>query len=1018
MINKPFRPPSFRKPATDLQSTTPAPVSKPSETHKQRQAKRRRLTDDEDVPAQDQRIQGSTSIGSSSGSIGLRRPLVTVRNPPSPEAPAPREPETKAVDESPQLHAAYYQVLWRKPTTKKHKTWDGDATLIIRNGTAILRDTSSGKEMGRAALDRPLLAGSTLSMAGREIEVDEVLKERPTFGEKEQEKDVVVPRVAGFKAPVPKPTQSVSRPTTAVPGNSLQQAIDRQREERKKRANMQTTSNSTFQTTFKNPLKDISHLPQIPKGPEPTPRHDPTAPGALIMKRPNKVPEGKRLVDVVVDPLLSKHLREHQREGVKFLYECVMGLRDFDGDGAILADEMGLGKTLQTITLIWTLLKQNPIYESAPVIKKALIVCPVTLINNWRKEFRKWLGNERIGVFVADGKKTRLTDFTMGKSYSVMIIGYERLRQVAEDLTKGAGVDIVVADEGHRLKTIQSKSAQAIQSLNTSKRVILSGTPIQNDLSEFFSMVNFVNDGVLGSYKQFVKQFENPIVRSRQPNALEEHIEEGQECSEELARLTTPFILRRTADILSKYLPPKTEYVLFCEPLPAQAYVYRNVLASPLFQSIGTSENALQLITILKKLCNSPFLLNPRNAQDTDSGTPSKILNDLVETLPPQLHKSLSNQASTKLRILDQLLDTIHKNTHEKVVLVSNYTSTLDLLAGLLTSSGFSFLRLDGSTPASKRQSLVDDFNRSSHQSCFAFLLSAKAGGVGLNLIGASRLVLFDVDWNPATDMQAMARIHREGQKRRCHIYRFVLKGSVEERIWQRQVTKIGLADSVMDMGVGGTGKGTNTVAQFSREELKDLFRLDVSEGLRTHDLLGCNCGGHGKTKTLPEIPEDDDYIDIDTLDNMTGTETPTIELKDESSNPISEDEDEDDVMPLPKLIKASKLDMTKQEKQILSGAHALQTTHSTRKTKEEAIQKASLMLYHHINVDKLTKEEEENHNNIKEIPNNDNDDNDDDIDDIIIDDPILRKVLSSEGNRIKWVFRKGNQGFKKMMVK
>ena len=189
--------------------------------------------------------------------------------------------------------------------------------------------------------------------------------------------------------------------------------------------------------------------------------------------------------------------------------------------------------------------------------------------------------------------------------------------------------------------------------------------------------------------------------------------------------------------------------------------------------------------------------------------------------------------------MLDQLLHNIRSTTSEKVVLVSNYTSTLDVLANLLASLSLPFLRLDGSTPASKRQGLVEDFNRSTASTCFAFLLSAKAGGIGLNLTGASRLVLFDADWNPATDIQAMARIHRDGQKRPCHIYRFLLKGGLEEKIWQRQVTKIGLADSVM-IQKGG-------VAQFSREELMDLFRLDDDSQCQTHDLIKCGCGGRGE---------------------------------------------------------------------------------------------------------------------------------------------------------------------------
>lgn len=767
--------------------------------------------------------------------------------------------------------------------------------------------------MGRVMVNPATLEpGSTLSIGGKEVEVDSVLSKEEFLSGR--------PFLEGSKgAPAPSSTTAVqvgeakktsgARPVMRPVVRTLSQ-LQKEKDDAKKTLNVAAPKSMATNNAFKNPMQQSTVMPQKPTK-QPIPRHDPNVPGALVMKRPDSVPKGKQVVDVVVDPLLAKHLRQHQREGVKFLYECVMGMRSFNGEGAILADDMGLGKTLQTITLLWTLLKQNPIYEAPPVVKKALIVCPVTLINNWRKEFRKWLGNERIGVFVFDDKRKRLTDFTMGKAYSVMIVGYEKLRTVQEGLTKGSGVDIVIADEGHRLKTLQNKSGQAIQSLNTAKRIILSGTPIQNDLSEFFAAVDLVNPGLLGTYKTFMKEFEGPIVRSRQPEATEKDIEKGEARNEELRNLTSMFMLRRTADILAKYLPPKTEYVLFCDPTPTQANIYRHVLASPVFQSaLGNSESALLLITILKKLCNSPSLLNPKNADEV----PSVTITDLLSSLPPNLLRHFSPSSSGKIRVLDQLLHNLRTNTSEKIVIVSNYTSTLNLLATLLTSLSLPFLRLDGTTPSAKRQSLVDDFNRTSASACFAFLLSAKAGGTGLNLIGASRLVLFDVDWNPATDLQAMARIHRDGQKRHCRIYRILLKGGLEEKIWQRQVTKIGLADSVMDQQ---NKKGGGGMAQFSREELKDLFRLDEDSKCQTHELLGCECGGRGwgrgaittsssteRKPSIQQIPDSDD----------DEGPAPSSSSDEEEESEVEEDLDLPD---FPTLLKASQVDMETQERQI-----------------------------------------------------------------------------------------------------
>ncbi|MCJ1486359.1 helicase, partial [Schaereria dolodes] len=511
MFSKPFRPPLLNKSAAKGHEP---PI------------KKQRL--DNDGKAAEIR-DGSRLVFKKPGISSLpRKPLLAVNNPTAEADMTPQFPEQVE---------GHYNVLWRKYTAKKHKTWDGDGILRITGGYAYLQDVS-GKDMGRASCDTPLLPGSTLSVGGKDIEVDSLLSKEDYLAGR--------PFLNVKGAKPPNSVRKLPQPKAELVSKT---AVLSEREEKKKILNVAAPKTIASQSQWKNPVLASTILPKTDSA-RPSPRHDPNTPGAIIMKQPTSLPKGKQVVDVVVDPILSKHLRDHQREGVKFMYECVMGMRDFNGQGAILADEMGLGKTLQTIALLWTLLKQNPIHEEAPVIKKALIVCPVTLINNWRKEIRKWLGNERVGVYVADNTKTRLTDFTMGKSYSIMIIGYEKLRTVQEELKKGSGIDIVIADEGHRLKTAQNKSAQAIKSLNTLRRVILSGTPIQNDLSEFFMMVDFVNPGLLGSFKTFTKEFEVPIVKSRQPNAFQKDVEKGEARNDELAALTAMFILRRTADIL------------------------------------------------------------------------------------------------------------------------------------------------------------------------------------------------------------------------------------------------------------------------------------------------------------------------------------------------------------------------------------------------------------------------------------------------------------------------------------
>lgn len=711
------------------------------------------------------------------------------------------------------------------------------------------------------------------------------------------------------------------------------------------------------QSAFKTPLLDSTVLPQSDSR-KITPRHDTDAPNALVMKRTMNVPRGKEVVDVVVDPVLSKHLRAHQREGVQFMYECVMGMRPYSGEGTILADEMGLGKTLQVIALLWTLMKQNPVHGEQPVVKKALIVAPVTLIKNWRKEIRKWLGSERIGVLVVEDSKTRITDFTMGKSYNIMIVGYEKLRTIAPELRKAAsGIDIVIADEGHRLKTAANKSAQAIKAFATTRRIILTGTPMQNELSEFYFMVDFVNPGLLGKYNTFKKEFETPIMKSRQPEATALEKEKGQARSEELKKLTSLFIIRRSAELLDKYLPPKAEYVLFCRPTSTQSSVYRSILKSSAFvAAMKAPETTLQLITILRKVCSSPSLVSTGD----ETGDGQTLSSSIVASIPHPLLKSAG--ASGKLQVLDSLLYHIRMTTKEKVVIVSHWTATLEVIGNLLSSLDYPFLRLDGSTPQSKRQELVEKFNRTDASTSFAFLLSAKAGGVGLNLVGASRLILFDNDWNPSTDIQAMARIHRDGQRRPCRIYRLLTQGTLDEKIFQRQATKLSLSDSVVD--------GKVSFSSFTYEELRDLFRLDESNECQTHDLLGCLCNGHGSFKPVAiavsptESGNDEDVVNLN----------PSIQL---SQKAFVEESNEHKNL-------ESRADIAKMG--VTDGQSML-----------------SLMQYRHFDTKSLvpqrTKVDKANIQNV---------DAEADIGEALLDDEVLMSVLKDTENRVNFVFAKG----------
>ncbi|XP_007886120.2 DNA repair and recombination protein RAD54B isoform X3 [Callorhinchus milii] len=583
---------------------------------------------------------------------------------------------------------------------------------------------------------------------------------------------------------------------------------------------------------------------------------------ALVMPRPNLSHQWIHnkatlpLVDVVVDPYLCAHLRPHQRVGVIFLYECVMGMRANGRFGAILADEMGLGKTLQCITLLWTLMRQGP-YGNKPIFKRSLVITPGSLVKNWNKEFQKWLGTERLKVFAVD-QDHKVEDFISSPLYSVLIISYEMLLRCLEQL-QNLEFSLIICDEGHRLKNSSIKTSTAILTLPCEKRVILTGTPIQNDLQEFYSIVEFVNPGILGSACIYRKIYEEPIIRSQQPSATTEEKQLGEERAAELYRLTGLFILRRTQDIINNYLPSKTEWIIFCRPVALQLEVYHKLLATRAVKSClqGKLENSSHLVCIgfLKKLCNHPSLLfNTIKGKQTNSVKPrfGDVLEfndykDLAGIFPENYEPgTFTAKDSGKLRVLTDLLAAIHHQTpSERVVLVSNYTQTLDILQEMCKCSGYTYTRLDGHTPVAHRQQIVDLFN-SKQSETFIFLLSSKAGGVGLNLIGASRLVLYDIDWNPATDMQAMARIWRDGQRRTVHIYRLLTAGTIEEKIYQRQVSKQGLSGVVVDL------RKKSEHASFSVEELRTLFKLDETSSCLTHDLLCCNCGGNGEVLACP----------------------------------------------------------------------------------------------------------------------------------------------------------------------
>ncbi|CAE6468893.1 unnamed protein product [Rhizoctonia solani] len=809
---------------------------------------------------------------------------------------------------------------WRKRQTKKHKSWEGFGIVELTNNTMKLyNDKGRLLKTMRWKSEVPL-TGVTFSIDNLEVEL---------------------------QTPVPMEdleSKTCFEPGYSPPGTSTSLAP--------------IAANSTYVAP-----RSFYAAPEKKEKP-PGPLYDPDADGALVMPTPNEAHQKKYntknlpVVPVVVDPMLTKFLRPHQREGIQFMYESVMGMRTREQHGCILADEMCVAVSSdRSCTNIveggWVKLcrrlplsgrcyaSQNPYYSPSGavpgVIGKALIVCPVSLVNNWRKEFIKWLGRDRLRVFVGDKDKNNIKQFMNSRIHHVLIIGYEKLRTVIDDLTYCTPpIGLIVCDEGHRLKSAQAKTTKMFEALKrTPRRIILSGTPIQNDLGEFHAMADFCNSGMLEEYPRFRRIYETPILKSRSPEASAKDIELGAARAAQLNELAKSFVLRRTADILTNYLPPKTEYVLFVQPTALQLSVFQKILRPDHVQDLvhGPTARSLALITTLTKICNSPIMLaKPDKGAGAENGkTTRTLVQEALGLLPPGAAPD-DITLSGKLIALATLLKQLRQTTEEKCILVSHYTSTLNIVEAYCRSVYYTYSRLDGSTAVTKRQQLVDEFNQAKQSKKFLFLLSAKAGGVGLNLIGASRLILIDSDWNPSHDLQSMARIHRDGQKRPVFIYRLITTGTIDEKIYQRQVTKLGLSNSLMSESSGkeANSSSKSSADSFTQRDLQDIFSIHPHTLCQTHELLQCHCSNSDHVVSSNANSDDEsELVDPSELAKSVGKKSRKNVINDSDSDSSSESEVEMGFVPASQ-VKPSK--MSKAEK----------------KRRREAL--ASLSQWRHIN--------------------------------------------------------------------
>ena len=397
-----------------------------------------------------------------------------------------------------------------------------------------------------------------------------------------------------------------------------------------------------------------------------------------------------------------------------------------------------------TITTMFALHRRNRGH-------RFIVVCPSSLVSNWSKEFDKWISKasqpKRVVIRKGgeEGQRAIKAFVTVKPNLSeILIVSYELFRMNISELKKADQIGLLVVDEGHRLKnTSGSQTLSALNALRCEARLLITGTPIQNNLSEFHNVANFVCPGILSDLNTFRRTYERPINASNNKAATSEQKAKARSLSKSLDRITSTFMLRRLQrDVLKEHLPPRSEILLFCRPSERQKQEYIALTkgarggAGP--SGAGVSADALTLLMKVRKLCSHPYLLN----DDADDDPFAAKRSATSENGGKCEHVALSG----KLLVLESLLSSIRSEAPgDKVVIISNFTSALSVIEqAILQRRGWSSLRLDGTTEQNARQTLVDSFNRGSVDQSFVFLLSSKAGGCGLNLIGANRLVMFD----------------------------------------------------------------------------------------------------------------------------------------------------------------------------------------------------------------------------------------------------------------------------------
>ncbi len=481
--------------------------------------------------------------------------------------------------------------------------------------------------------------------------------------------------------------------------------------------------------------------------------------------------QGKPVKRVALTASHRRILRPYQRAGVEWLYF----LRSYHFAG-ILADDMGLGKTVQTLILL-----ERERVEKTP----SLVICPKSLLYNWQAEAARF--TPALNVAVVDGTPTERAEIIKNaKRYDVLVTGYATYKIDAPAYKKwNIKFNYCVLDEAQFIKNHATKNAQIIKEVDAQWRLALTGTPLENNVSEIWSMFDFLMPGFLGTHKEFSEHFHTPIMKRGDTEALT-HLRKKVEC----------FMLRRIKEEVLAELPPKVVQDSRCHLSAAQNLLYQEVLArvkQEIWETVaskGFDRSGIHILaglTKLRQVCNHPNLL----------------LKERDHTAHP----------SAKLDMFHELIEEVSENKR-KVLVFSQFTAMLDILALELKAKNISYSYLSGKTR--NRQKMVDTFNND--PAIPVFLISLKAGGTGLNLTTADMVIIFDPWWNPSVENQAIDRAHRIGQKRSVNVHKLITSGTIEEKIIALQNKKKNLFDSVV-------GESKDIFKKLTWDDIQDLFR-------------------------------------------------------------------------------------------------------------------------------------------------------------------------------------------------